>query len=205
MRTGSLLAVLTLATAVAARIGTAEVAAHQVVFQVWFFLSLVLDALAIAAQALVGRNLTVDVVETEAISRRLLLYGLGLGVVVSGALGVLYPWLPGWFSSDAEVVSSLRSVYLFLVLMQPLNALVFVWDGIVIGATDFGYLAWTMAASAAAASIGLVLVGVMGWGLPAVWWSIVVLMVGRALTQAWWHRYGPFSAARGPSPSSRAA
>ena len=76
MRTGSLLAVLTLATAVAARIGTSAVAAHQVLFQIWFFLSLVLDALAIAGQAMIGKTLAHDAGEAAEISRRLLVLGL---------------------------------------------------------------------------------------------------------------------------------
>ena len=151
LRIGSLLAVLTVATAIAARIGTSSVAAHLVMFQIWLFLSLVLDALAIAGQAMIGKTLALDVDDAAAISRRLLVLGLGVGSAVAVALIVVAPWLPGWFTDDPAVIRSLRGVYPFLVLMQPLNALVFVWDGIVIGATDFTYLAWTVFVAAAVA------------------------------------------------------
>lgn len=205
LRTGSLLAALTLATAVAARIGTSAVAAHQVMFQIWIFLSLVLDALAIAGQAMIGGTLTRDREAAAAMARRLLGMGLVFGLGLAAVLAAVGPWLPGWFTDDAGVVGLLRDVYPFLILMQPLNALVFVWDGIVIGATGFAFLAWSTLGSAAAAVVVLALVLPMGWSLAGVWWSIVALMLGRAGSLTWWHLRGPLSAGRGPFPASRAA
>jgi MATE family multidrug resistance protein len=202
IRTASLLAVLTLATAIAARLGTNQVAAHQVMFQVWLFLSLVLDALAIAGQAMIGTTLARDPEEAAAMSRRLLLLGLWLGSGLAVLLAVVAPWLPGWFTDDPGVLESLRGVYPFLVVMQPLNALVFVWDGVVIGATDFAYLAWSMVGAAVIAVGALAAVLPMGWGLAGVWWGVVVLMFARAAALSWWQVRGPFSAARGPSRAS---
>ena len=193
VRTGSLLVVLTLATAIAARIGTNPVAAHQIMFQVWLFLSLALDALAIAGQAMIGKILAHSVDEAAAIARRLLGLGLWAGTGLAVLLVVVAPWLPGWFTDDPAVIDALRSVYPFLVVMQPLNALVFVWDGIVIGAADFSYLAWSMVLAAAAAVAALLAVLPMGWGLAGAWWGIVVLMIGRALSLSWWQLRGPLS------------
>ena len=201
VRAGSLLAAFTLSTAVAARIGTVAVAAHQVMFQIWIFLALVLDALAIAGQAMVGRTLPRDVGESAAVSRRLLVLGFAGGVAMAASLAAIGPWLPGWFSSDAAVVDSVRSVYPFLVLMQPLNALVFVWDGVVIGATDFAFLGKSMVVAAVVTTALLLAVGPMEWGLVGVWWSIVALMLARAAALWWWHRHGPFADARGPFPA----
>ena len=203
LRTGSLLTVLTVATAVAARIGTNPVAAHQVMFQVWLFLSLVLDALAIAAQAMIGKSLATNPQEAAALSKRLLVLGLWFGSGVALILLAIAPWLPGWFTDDAGVIESLRSVYPFLVIMQPLNALVFVWDGIVIGATDFTYLAWTMAVSSIVALGALLAVLPMDWGLVGVWWAIALLMVGRGASQLLWQLRGPLSVSGGPSLSSQ--
>jgi MATE family multidrug resistance protein len=70
----------------------------------------------------------------------------------------------------------------FVIWMQPLNALVFVWDGIYMGAEDFRYLAVQMGLSAAAAAGVLLLVVPLGWGLAGVWWGLVALMAVRALT-----------------------
>jgi MATE family multidrug resistance protein len=205
MRTGALLAVLTLATAVAARVGADAVAAHQIMFQVWLFLSLVLDALAIAAQAMVGMVAARDAAEGAALSRRLLTLGLIAGSGLALALFAVAPWLPGWFGAEPPVVAAVRSVYPFLVLMQPLNALVFVLDVIVIGATDFAYLAWAMVLAAGLAAAVLAFVLPAGWGLTGVWWGVTVLMVARAAALARWHQRAPFSSSRGPSPASPAA
>jgi len=87
--------------------------------------------------------------------------------------------------------------------MQPLNALVFVWDGIFLGAERFRYLAVQMVVSAAVAAAILLLVVPLGWGLRGVWWGIVALMAARAATlAAGWRGVGPVPAvvpAPGPS------
>jgi MATE family multidrug resistance protein len=188
VRTAALLGVMTLATAVAARVGTVEVAAHQVAVQVWVFLALITDALAIAAQAMVGRYLgRHDPARARAISDRLLVFALGIGMVFVAALAVLAPVIAGVFTDDPAVAAAIEQVFWFVVLMQPINALAFVWDGIVMGAEDFRYLAFAMVASAAAAAAVLLAVLPAGWGLAGVWWGLVVLMAGRILTQSWWY------------------
>jgi MATE family multidrug resistance protein len=188
VRTAVLLVTLTLATAVAARVGTEEVAAHQVALQLWVFLALATDALAVAAQAMVGKYLGEDAATTaRGVADRMLVLGAGVGVVFAAGMALLAPILTGAFSDDAEVVALLRSVYWFVVLLQPLGALVFVWDGIVMGAADFGYLARAMLVAGGAAVAVLLAVLPMGWGIAGVWWGITVLMVGRAATLSWWY------------------
>ena len=76
------------------------------------------------------------------------------------------------------------AVFPFIVFMQPLNALVFVWDGIFMGAEDFAYLSKAMVISAVAAVLILLLVVPFGWGLAGVWWGIVALMGVRVVTLA---------------------
>jgi MATE family multidrug resistance protein len=194
LRTFALLGTLTLATAVAARIGTVEVAAHQVISQVWLFLALVVDALAIAGQALIGRELVADPARARRIAARLLGMGLGAGVVLAGVVAAGGAVLPRWFTDDAAVVSQVGAIYWFVVVMQPLNAVVFVYDGVAIGAGAFGYLAGSMVAAAAITAAALLAVAVSGLGLAAVWWAMVLLMVARLAALAWWHRVGPLAA-----------
>lgn len=194
VRTASLIAAMTVATAVAARIGTVALAAHQVAFQLWLFLALVVDALAIAGQALVGRELgrgTPD--DARAVADRLLVmggfFGVALGLVMAAGAGLI----PALFSDDPAVLDAVHSVYGFVVVMQPLNALVFVWDGVGIGAEDYGYLAMSMVIAAASALAVLLAVLPRGWGLPGVWWGLVVLMLVRAVTLAAWRLRGPLA------------
>ncbi len=187
IRTSALVATLTLATAVATRVGTVAVAAHQVAIQLWVFLALVVDALAIAAQALVARYLGAgDRGTARVVGSRLLAGGTGIGLLLMAVMAALAPVLPGAFTNDPDVIARVRSVYPFVVLMQPVNAVVFVWDGVAMGATAFRYLAGATVAAAVAGGAVLLLTLPAGWGLAGVWWGITALMGVRLVTLAWW-------------------
>jgi MATE family multidrug resistance protein len=204
IRSGSLLAAFTLATAVATRQGEEVVAAHQVAFQIWIFLALVVDALAIAAQALIGLHLAEDPDLAGAYSRRLLMWGLAGGIALLAVMAAGKGVLPGVFTTDADVISQVEGVYPFIVLMQPLNAIVFVWDGIAIGASQFIFLAASTVAASLATAAVLLVVQLRHWGLPGVWWALVAMMVVRFVTLAWWHVTGPVGGGSGPSRESPA-
>ncbi|MCJ7726926.1 MAG: MATE family efflux transporter [Acidimicrobiia bacterium] len=186
IRTVSLLAVFTYATSVAARIGSPSstaVAAHQVVFQIWLFLALAVDSLAIAAQALIGRLRGAgDLQATRQVADRLAFLGLMVGLALAGLVAAVAPWLPDWFTVEPEVSAAIRGVYWFLVAGLPLSAVVFVWDGVFLGAGDFGFLAVAMAGASLVGIALMALVLPLGWGLPGVWWAITGLMVGRIVT-----------------------
>jgi MATE family multidrug resistance protein len=190
-RTLALIGTMTLATAIATRVGTVAVAAHQVAGQLWLLLALMIDALAVAGQAMVaqyrGRG---DEVAARAASNRLLVWGLGTGAVLGLAFLALRPLLPRLFTEDPTVLTAVDSVLPFVIWMQPLNALVFVWDGIFLGSERFRYLALQMGVSAVAGGVVLLLVLPLGWGLQGVWWGMVALMVTRAVTLAIEY-YGP--------------
>lgn len=190
LRTGALLGTMAFSTATAARVGVAEVAAHQIALQFWALLALVLDTLAIAAQALVAHELgRGERGAARALGDRLLQWGAGLGLVLGLGLAALSGLLPSLFSSDPETLRAARGALLFAALLQPINGLVFVWDGIYIGAESFRYLAWAMAISAASAGLVLVIAPRYELGLPGVWAGIGTLMVVRAITSAWpWWR-----------------
>ncbi|MEL6180970.1 MAG: MATE family efflux transporter [Myxococcota bacterium] len=196
IRTGALVGTMTAATAVAARHGVSDAAAHQIANQLWGFLALAVDALAVAAQALIARHLGEGV---EGVARqvgdRLLVWGLGAGLVLGVLLGLLRGPLVTLFTQDPEVTAIAAELLLWVALLQPLGGVVFVWDGIYMGAERFGYLAVAMLLSAALALGLLALVLPMGWGIHGVWGAIALLMVVRLGTLAvpWWQRraFGP--------------
>lgn len=191
MRTLALLAALTLATAIAARIGTETVAAHQVVGQLWLFLALAVDALAIAAQAMVARHLGAGrIAAARAAADRLLWWGIAAGTTLGVLLVLLRGVLPGLFTADPVVAALVAGVMPLLAAMQPLGAVVFVWDGIFMGAARFRFLAASSVAAALAAGAFLLAVPEAGWGLAGVWWGVAVLLVGRGLPQAVAYRAG---------------
>ncbi len=204
IRSGALLGAFTLATAIATRQGDEVVAAHQVAVQLWIFLALVIDALAIAGQALVGLHFESDRELARAYANRLLKWGLLGGVALAAIMAAGAGVLPGWFSNDASVVDAVSGVYVFIIAMQPLNALVFVWDGIAIGASRFAFLAASTVAASAATAVVLALVQWQDWGLPGVWWALVAMMAVRFAALLWWHVFGPLRSGRGPSRVSRA-
>jgi len=131
--------------------------------------------------------------------------GLLFGVFIAFALGVTSPWLASWFTSDERVVIAFASILPILVVMQPINGLVFVWDGIAIGAAAFGFLAGSTLVAGVASIVALLAVIPLGLGLQGVWSAIVVLMLVRAMTLWWWYAYRFGGNAPDPSPSSQAA
>jgi putative MATE family efflux protein len=180
VRTVALRLALTAATAVAARLGAAEVAAHQVAFELWNALALALDAIAIAGQALVGRLLGAgDVAAARAATRRMVEIGVAFGVLVGVLLLALRGVLPHAFSADPRVIALAAFVLLFVGAMQPVNAVVFVLDGVLMGAGDMRYLAVSMVAAAALfLAAAAVLVGT-GAGLGWLWTAVGGLMLAR--------------------------
>ncbi|SFR68031.1 putative efflux protein, MATE family [Agromyces sp. CF514] len=163
LRTLSLRAALLLATWAATSLGPDELAAYQVAITIYFTLGFALDALAIAAQALIGKGLGEgDVAQVRAVLRRCVQWGVISGVVL-GALVVATAWvLPAVFTSSAEVAALLPPSLVVLGLSAPLGGLVFVLDGVLIGAGDARYLAWT----------GLVnLAAFVPLALGTIWWA----------------------------------
>ncbi len=183
LRTFALIGTLTVAAAVATRLGPAQVAGHQVAIQLWLLLALVVDAVAVAAQALVARYRGEgDAGLLRAVTNRLLGWGVATGLLLAVLFFGLAPWLPRIFTDDPETLAQVGRIMAFVIWMQPLNALVFVWDGIYMGLEDFRFLAAQMLVSAGIAVGVLLAVLPMGWGLGGVWWGIVVLMLVRGVT-----------------------
>jgi putative MATE family efflux protein len=180
VRTLSLRAVLMIATAVAARLGDDEIAAHQVAMTLWSFLAFALDAIAIAGQAIVGRYLGAgDVPGTKAAARRMVEWGVGSGVVLGLLLVVARPLYVPLFTPDPAVQQQLSHILLLVALTQPVAGLVFVLDGVLMGAGDGTYLAWAMLGTLAAFVPAALAVPALGLGLPGLWWAMNLFMLVR--------------------------
>jgi putative MATE family efflux protein len=166
------------AAGVAARAGTASLGAHQIALQLFFFLALVLDAYAIAAQTLVGHALGGDRRdEARATARRVALWGLGTGLLVAGLLLALRPLLLPLFTGDAAVREQAEIAWWFLAGMQPLAGVVFALDGVLMGAGDVGYLRTITIGSAVVGFLPLSLMaGPLDWGLAGVWTGLTLFI-----------------------------
>jgi putative MATE family efflux protein len=180
VRTASLLVAFVSASAIASRVGDIEIAAHQIAWQLWWFLALSLDAIAIAAQAIVGRALGAsDVRATRMSSARMMYWGVVVGVVLGALVLVLDPLVTLVFTSDGAVRHELGRVLVLVALMQPLAAAVFVLDGILIGAGDVRYLALAMVAATVCYIPFALLVLVTDAGLLALWGALTIFMLAR--------------------------
>ncbi len=143
VRTLTLRASLLVMTYGATTLGAASVATHQLASTIWTFLAFALDAIAIAAQAITGRQLGAgDTAQARAATDRMLRWGLLSGVATGVALAATAPLLGGLFTTDPMVREMLWPVLLVAALFQPLAGVVFVLDGVLIGAGDGRYLAW---------------------------------------------------------------
>jgi Na+-driven multidrug efflux pump len=179
VRTVALLGAFTLASALAARFGTAALGAHQVAFELFLLLALVLDAIAIAGQILVARLLGGGEPDAawQAAVRMIwwsVAWGVGFGAVLVALSGVG----PHAFSASTAVLDDSHGVWLLLGLMQPLAAAVFALDGILIGAGDTRYLAIAMAAAFAV----FVPLALLASNIDALWWALNALIVARLVT-----------------------
>jgi putative MATE family efflux protein len=180
VRTLALRASLTVFTAVAARIGTVDVGAHEIAFAVWSFLALALDAVAIAGQAMIGRFLGADDTGTARdVGRRMLELGVGAGTLVAVVVLATRTVVPEIFSDDPAVVSLATFLLLFVAVLQPVNGAVFVLDGLLIGAGDMAFLAKAMVAAALLTVPAAIAVGVLDLGIGWVWAAITLLMLAR--------------------------
>lgn len=178
------LLVTTYAVSLGAAGGATEIATHQLAMTLWGFLAFVLDAIAIAAQALTGRMLGAgDRTGTRQVTRRMVQWGIVTGIVTGVALGAASPVLGGLFTPDADVQQLLVPVLVVAALGQPAAGVVFVLDGVLIGAGDGAYLAWAGLLTLVAYAPVVLLVAGAGGGLVAVWGAfVVVFMGGRLLT-----------------------
>ncbi len=149
---------------------TRDLATHQLALTLWTFLAFTLDAIAIAAQAITGRYLGAgDVAGTRAVTRRMVRWGALSGVVTGLALAALSPLLGPLFSNDAEVQRLLVPVLLVAALAQPVAGVVFVLDGVLIGAGDGSYLAWGGLVTLVAYAPLVLVAAHLGAGLVVVW------------------------------------
>lgn len=187
VRTVAFQACFVSAAAVAARFGAAALAAHQVVLQLWEFLALVLDSLAIAAQALVGAALGAgDVPLAAATARRVTVWSAigatALAAVFAAGGGVL----PRLFTDDRSVLAAVGVPWWFMVAQLPFAGVVFALDGVLLGAGDAAFMRTATVVSALVGFLPPIWLSlVFGWGLAGIWSGLSMFVVLRLIFVGW--------------------
>lgn len=182
------------AAAVAARFGAAALAAHQVVLQLWTFLALVLDSLAIAAQSLVGAALGAgDPQHAKRVAWRVTAFSLAAAAALAVVLALGSRAFPALFTDDPTVLGAIGVPWWFLVAQLPVAGVVFALDGVLMGAGDAGFMRTATVVSAVAGFLPLTWLSlVFGWGLAGIWAGLsafiglrLVFGLWRALSGGW--------------------
>ncbi|WP_344394701.1 MATE family efflux transporter [Streptomyces vastus] len=183
IRTLSLRAILVIATGVAARLGDADIAAHQIILGLWNLLAFALDAIAIAGQAIIGRHLGAgDAQRAREACRRMVEWGIAVGVVLGVLVIVTRPLFVPLFTSDSMVKDAALPALIVVAISQPVCGIVYVLDGVLMGAGDGPYLARAMLVTLAIFTPAALLVPVLGGGLTALWGAMTLMMAMRMLT-----------------------
>ena len=183
IRTATLRASLLIATAVAATQGDVPLAAHQVAVTIVSLLAFGLDAIAIAGQTLTGSSLGArDGPRTRRLTHRMIQWGLGSGFAATALLIAFHQLIPQWFSPDERVQDALIPVLIVIALIQPLSGVVFVLDGVLIGAGDGTYLAWAGLLVLIAYTPLVAAVWLTGGGLTLLWVAYGGFITARLVT-----------------------
>lgn len=182
LRSGSMLIVFVGATAVAARIDTATLAAHQITITVFLFMALTLDAIAVPAQTLVADELGQGTGRAPMIAGRVVRLSVFAGVAMAALVALSAPILPHLFTSDEAVISRATSALLFLAILLLPGALAFAYDGILIGAADYRFLGRAaLAYLLAVVPIATVVLITPSFGIAGIWIGLIIWMVLRAV------------------------
>ena len=180
-RTVTLRIALLLPTILAARLGDAPLAAQQVAMAVVTFIAYGLDAIAIAGQTLTGRALGAgDAPEARRLSRRMMGWGVVTGVAAGTILAATSPLVALAFTGDAAVRQALLPALLVIAVIQPVSGVVFVLDGLLIGAGDGRYLAWAGIVTLSVYTPVAILMA--PWGFTWLWVAYAAFMLARLAT-----------------------
>lgn len=187
VRTAAFQACFVSAAAVAARFGAAALAAHQVVLQLWSFLALVLDSLAIAAQSLVGAALGGgDVAHARRVAWRVTGISGVAALLLAGLLAVGASVVPALFTGDPAVRAAIGVPWWFLVAQLPFAGVLFALDGVLLGAGDAAFMRNVTLFSALAGFLPLIWLSLkFGWGLAGIWAGLSAFIGLRLLFGVW--------------------
>ncbi|WP_233608787.1 MATE family efflux transporter [Nocardia stercoris] len=171
------------AGAVASRFGPDSVGAHQLVYQIWNFLAMFLDSLAIAAQTLTGAALGADDAEgAKRLAGRLTLWSTALATVLALGFAAGHAVIPTWFVTDPGVLDRVHAIWWIFVCLIPIGGVVFALDGVLLGAGDAAYLRNITLAGGLLGYLPMIWLSLaFGWGVVGIWSGLATFIVARCI------------------------
>ncbi|XP_013629727.1 protein DETOXIFICATION 44, chloroplastic isoform X2 [Brassica napus] len=184
-RTVALLVPFTLATSLVAQKGPTQMAGHQICLEIWLAVSLLTDALAIAAQSLLATSFSQgEYKQAREVLFGVLQVGLATGTGLAAVLFIGFEPFSSLFTTDSEVLKIALSGTLFVAGSQPVNAIAFVLDGLYYGVADFGFAAYAMVIAGFISSL-VMLLAAPTYGLAGIWTGLFIFMALRLVAGAW--------------------
>ncbi|RID69861.1 hypothetical protein BRARA_C01931 [Brassica rapa] len=184
-RTVALLVPFTLATSLVAQKGPTQMAGHQICLEIWLAVSLLTDALAIAAQSLLATSFSQgEYKQAREVLYGVLQVGLATGTGLAAVLFIGFEPFSSLFTTDSEVLKIALSGTLFVAGSQPVNAIAFVLDGLYYGVSDFGFAAYAMVIAGFISSL-VMLLAAPTYGLAGIWTGLFIFMALRLVAGAW--------------------
>nr|VDG63412.1 DinF, damage-inducible protein [Streptococcus thermophilus] len=175
------------AAAVAGRVGVAALAAHQIMLQLWNFLTLVLDSLAIAAQTMTGSALgTGRVKDAKAVGEQVIRLSAGFAVILAAVFALGGPFIRRVFTTDAAVLEAMAVPWWLLIAMIVGGGVLFALDGVLLGASDAAFLRNLTLSSVLLGFLpGVLLAYWAGTGLTGIWAGLAAMIIIRLVGDVW--------------------
>jgi putative MATE family efflux protein len=187
VRAAAFQAAFMVAAGVATRMGTAQIAAHQIGMQLWEFTALLLDSFAIAAQSLVGAALGAsDARAARRLAAQVSRWSAGAGTAFAALYAAGWWLIPRLFTSSPAVWHQAHLLWPWFVAMLPAAGIVFGLDGVLIGAGDVAFLRTITVVATLGAFIPVTLAAAhFGWGIGGVWAGLTAFIVVRLGGMVW--------------------
>ncbi len=184
VRTISLNLALYQTTRMASALGEAVMAAHTIAMNIWLFSSFFIDGYANAANAISGRLFGErDIIGLKNLTRKIVYISIGIGVLLGTVYTIGYRVIPSFFTEDPVVIHYLNIILWMVIIMQPINAIAFAYDGIFKGLGEAKLLRNALLFSTFIVFFPFVwITKSLDWGIYAVWGSLMVWMLSRGVT-----------------------
>lgn len=196
VRTLCIVGVFATAVATAARLGTRQLAAHQIAEKLFNLLALSLDAVAVAGQVLVGEAVGAgDVADARRVARHLVGRSVLVGAALGGVVAALSGVLPMPFTHEGDVRHTATGVLLLLAVLLVPGAVAFLYDGVCLGLGAYAFLQrQAVGATLVMVPVYVVLLANRSLGLTFLWGGLIAWMVARAAIQHIWFERGRWTA-----------
>ncbi|WP_456378697.1 MATE family efflux transporter [Lutibacter sp.] len=173
---------LYLANSYATNYGDNYIAAQTIAFQIWLFFAFFIDGYAsvgnIVSGKLLGEN---NYKKMWKLSIKLSRYSIVISILLSVVCAVFYFPIGKLFSQDPLVLNLFYSIFWIVLIMQPINAVAFVFDGIFKGLAEAVTLRNLLIVATFLGFLPALLIGdYFNLKLYAIWIAFTVWMLLRA-------------------------